>query len=261
VVLPIVIALASAAIASYRAHPRLFQRIAPAFVRIVLACTALKIAVEWALVVIGRDVDFDVMFWYRAHATVLAPVLSAAVVALLAAAFAARPLAVRVAATTARRSSAAFVLAAAVWVWTDAQPVARWSAWNAPEADYDAAMARAGLMIDASTAPDAVIAAARVGAISYFSDRRSIDLLGKSDPQIARMKPVAVFKPGHDRWDYPQTFARTHPDVIGVLWLPSDADRDYLARHGYVHLDNGLYVARDSARVDVARLDRDLERP
>src|SRR5262249_10904954 len=71
------------------------------------------------------------------------------------------------------------------------------------------------------TTPDAVIAVTRAGTIPYFSDRQSIDLLGKNDWHIAR-EPSRVplglgrfvqFRPGHMKFDYRYSIERLSPDV------------------------------------------------
>jgi len=155
----------------------------------------------------------------------------------------------------------AWMFTAAIWMLANGHTVALWIAANAPEARYDARTARAGLLLRASTDPSAVIAATRAGAVTYFSERHSIDLLGKADPIVARMKPVGVFKPGHDRWDYRGSIDRGHPDIVADLWLPTESDFRMLAEHGFVALPNRFWVRTQSTRVNVDALLSDVDAP
>ena len=54
-------------------------------------------------------------------------------------------------------------------------------------------------MLRSATAPEALIAVTSAGNVPYFSRRRAINILGKSDPVIARMAPVSGFVPGHNK--------------------------------------------------------------
>lgn len=71
------------------------------------------------------------------------------------------------------------------------------------------------------------------GAPAYFSGRYAIDLLGRSEPRIARM-PIRSqrFLPGHSKWDYDYVLGELKPDVIlalnNELDLRPDFQRDYL---------------------------------
>jgi hypothetical protein len=75
--------------------------------------------------------------------------------------------------------------------------------------------ARLGDHLAAVTRPDAVIAAGGVGGVQYWSGRRVLDVLGKSDEQIARSEPVGpAFLPGHDKYDAAYTVGELQPDVV-----------------------------------------------
>ncbi|HKQ57339.1 MAG TPA: hypothetical protein VJY35_05690 [Candidatus Eisenbacteria bacterium] len=82
------------------------------------------------------------------------------------------------------------------------------------------------------------VAAAAVGAIGYYTDRRIVDLLGKSDRHVARLpmhrasKSGLHFVPGHLKWDYAWSIGELKPDVVAQLWWnPREAqpffERDY----------------------------------
>ncbi|HEX2064545.1 MAG TPA: hypothetical protein VHE80_09010, partial [Acidimicrobiales bacterium] len=68
-------------------------------------------------------------------------------------------------------------------------PMARWATDNAVLVGGDEAWTRYGVALRRATRPGATVAVAAAGAISYFSDRRSVDMLGKSDREIARGRP------------------------------------------------------------------------
>lgn len=92
------------------------------------------------------------------------------------------------------------------------------------------------LLLKALTTPDATVALAGVGIVPYFAERTCIDLLGKTDPVIARLPMdqtvIPEFKPGHMKWDYAYSIGTLKPDVVLELWVkPEDAgpylDADY----------------------------------
>lgn len=75
--------------------------------------------------------------------------------------------------------------------------------------------ARLGDHLAAVTQPGAVIAAGGVGGVQYWSGRRVLDVLGKSDERIARSAPVgSSFLPGHDKYDATYTVGELRPDVV-----------------------------------------------
>ena len=60
-----------------------------------------------------------------------------------------------------------------------------------------------------------MIAFGAAGSAAYFSDRRAIDVLGKSDAHIAHERPSSpVFTPGHDKYNYAYSLGRLHPDLV-----------------------------------------------
>lgn len=86
------------------------------------------------------------------------------------------------------------------------------------------------------TTADAEIAVTAAGAVPYFADRRSIDILGKNDRHIARMdsRVKGEFLPGHDKWDYDYSIRGRFPDIIVELWgnpheIQSFIDQYYIA--------------------------------
>jgi hypothetical protein len=94
---------------------------------------------------------------------------------------------------------------------------------------------RVALALQDTTQPGTSIAVVGAGSIPYFlPDRYMIDIMGKTDPVIARgpIRPslgipdVAFLtpgnenrmRPGHMKWNYAHTFGELKPDVIVSLW-------------------------------------------
>lgn len=132
---------------------------------------------------------------------------------------------------------------------------ARHNGWHMAD---DAQATRTGIALARSSAPTTSVAVVWAGAIPYFSHLHAVDLLGKSDPRIARLQPRTTFLPGHNKWDYRYSIGTLRPDVVVDLWRPTTADRTAMATWGYVRLAPNVYVAAASTRVDRGRLERGL---
>jgi hypothetical protein len=117
----------------------------------------------------------------------------------------------------------------------------------------DANMAWMGVRVGQTTTPSTRIAVAWAGLVPYFSRRPSIDFLGKSDPVIARHRPVTEFYPGHDRFDYDYSIGVLKPDLVVQLWFPPGNLFSKLAAWNYVQVFGGVFAHRGAA-VDVPRL-------
>ncbi|NQU44622.1 VCBS repeat-containing protein [bacterium] len=87
-----------------------------------------------------------------------------------------------------------------------------------------------GLQYRTISNPGALIAVRPAGAIVYFSERGGVDLLGKSDPQIAR-QPVTRpdMPPGHNKWNLPLAFEIHRPDLARIE-PPENVRDDYQAK-------------------------------
>ena len=120
------------------------------------------------------------------------------------------------------------------------------------------------LLLRDATRSDATVAVVRAGTILYFADRYSIDILGKSDRQIAR-EPVTMssgrgrfveFRPGHMKFDYAYSIGRLRPDVIAQLWSPVATAKPFLLDNyeGVLLEGNCVYALRGSPRVRWDRL-------
>lgn len=130
-----------------------------------------------------------------------------------------------------------------------------WAGGNAYRLPGDAQMVRYGLALRQATATDATVAVTWAGALSYYSHRPTIDLLGKCDPVIAASTPpIAAFIPGHNKWDYSYSIGRLRPDVVAQLWFHDAADLLALRSWGYEPVAPGVWVRADSTLVDRATL-------
>jgi hypothetical protein len=130
--------------------------------------------------------------------------------------------------------------------------------------DLDIQMLRAGLALQRSTDPHAVVAVTWAGGIPYFSERPAIDLLGKMDRHVAREPmhlPVGKdrwirFTPGHLKWDYSYSIAHLRPDVIQApLWTLKGVEGNQLpALPGYAKRTAIIdwYVRTDSPYVSAS---------
>ncbi len=127
-------------------------------------------------------------------------------------------------------------------------PWYHWAEDNAPLLQSDVRRARAGLAIAEYTSPGATIAVHAAGQIPYYSQRRSIDLLGLNDPVVARGPRRTSFYPGHDKWNYEYSIGQLLPDLIADNWIRLP---DYMRqRNDYRKLGNGMYVRNGTTLVD-----------
>jgi len=101
------------------------------------------------------------------------------------------------------------------------------------------------------TKPEATVAVVWAGALPYFVNRKTIDLLGKNDPVIARsVSRGKVFHPGHTKWDYQYSLGKLKPDIITSLWMPTEQEQRYVHDLGYEALPNGMWLRINSPYVD-----------
>jgi len=129
----------------------------------------------------------------------------------------------------------------------------------------DELMTRVAVDLQSCMRPEASIAVTWAGSLPYFSHRPAIDLLGKSDPVIAR-SPGHGFVPGHDKWDYEYSIGRLRPDVILQLNSKTDADLARVKAWGYVPLPLvrphplfAVYVRGDTTAVNRHELSAALD--
>jgi len=73
-----------------------------------------------------------------------------------------------------------------------------------------------------NTAPDAVVGLFGLGHAGYYSDRHIIDMLGKVDPHIARVKPIPGRIIGHNKLDFDYVLVSRQPDYIEMEYAPGE---------------------------------------
>ncbi len=124
-------------------------------------------------------------------------------------------------------------------------------------------MVRCALTLSRLTRPEATVAVVWAGIIPYITDRRSIDLLGKNDPVIARLPMHRVdgplrytaFWPGHLKWDYSWSIGRLRPDVVVGRWLQPETAAPFLRDYETVRVAGiEVFCRRDSPHLDRAVL-------
>lgn len=133
------------------------------------------------------------------------------------------------------------------------------SNWLSPRSEGelipgDADAVREGVVLRQITSPTAKIAYVWAGAMPYFAGREAIDLLGKSDPVIAKGKPAVPFYPGHNKWNYAYSIGQLKPDLITSLWGVTAADMRNIADWGYIGCGHVFYL-KDSTNINRALLE------
>ena len=106
------------------------------------------------------------------------------------------------------------------------------------QTDFNREMVTRAMMLRKYTGPDASVAVTWAGSIPYFSRRKSVDLLGKCDPVIARqdsripagLDRIAEYVPGHVKYDYARSIGALAPDAVAQIW---GRDHDEMAAFVY----------------------------
>jgi hypothetical protein len=128
---------------------------------------------------------------------------------------------------------------------------------------------RIALALQDTTKPGTSVAVIGAGTIPYLlPDHIAIDILGKTDPVIARgpIRPslgipdVAFLqpgnenrmRPGHMKWNYAHTIGELKPDVIVSLWDETRKEAEpYLQEYVFADLGdkNVVYLRKDSPNI------------
>lgn len=159
--------------------------------------------------------------------------------------------------TTQFKAAIAMAIGLGALLVVSGEPWAKWTISNAPMLRTDIQRVKIGLHIKATTQPEAVIAVHAAGQIPYYSERTAIDLLGKSDPVIAKGPPATGFAPGHDKWNYSYSILMLKPDLIADNFNKLAAFMKDVPQ--YRRLPNGIYVRTDSQLVDFSALAKDYK--
>ena len=156
-----------------------------------------------------------------------------------------------------RLETAGVLLAGAlVFLAVNGRSLQHWWSDDAFYAASDRRLTELGLELREATPPTATVAVTSAGAVSYFSRRPSIDLLGKSDRVVASTRPRGAFVPGHNKWNYDYSIGHLRPDVIAEFLSRSDSDTARMRSWGYERVRPTLWVRRDARDVDRDRLAR-----
>lgn len=102
--------------------------------------------------------------------------------------------------------------------------------------------------VERHTDPSTSLGSHWAGVPPYFSRRRAIDVLGRSDRHIAKLE-AKRFSPGHSKWDWDYVLGERRPDL-----LRADRSRGLLEREDfradYVRVvkspENRFYMRRDA---------------
>jgi hypothetical protein len=151
-----------------------------------------------------------------------------------------------------QRPGTALLVALAIFLPGQLEPLAFWVRSNAPQYADEARYARLGLLVARTTDQDFRIAVVAAGATPYFSRRPTEDMLGKNDKIIAKQAPKGVFSPGHDKWNYEHTLGARKPDLVVEMADETADDTRYVKSLGFVELANKLLYRRGGRRFDAA---------
>lgn len=92
----------------------------------------------------------------------------------------------------------------------------------------NAANVRLARYLNGHTDVDTTVAVHFAGVPAYFLDRRTLDVLGKSDKYIAH-KTVPIFAAGHSKWDWSYVLEVRRADIFEF----SDERRELNAREDF----------------------------
>lgn len=123
---------------------------------------------------------------------------------------------------------------------------ARWVVSNAPLWRDDVRRAELGLWLARHTPLATRVAVHAAGQTPYYSDRYSIDMLGKSDAHVARMHQVTSFRAGHNKWDYHHSVIEQQADLVVHSWGQLPVFMATRPEFVPVDLPTGAWVRRDS---------------
>jgi hypothetical protein len=128
-----------------------------------------------------------------------------------------------------------------------------------PHVENNKAMVERALLIKEITSPEASIAVTWAGAIPYFSERKTVDILGKTDKTIARIDMrkssgkdrFKYFLPGHLKYDYSYSVGQLQPDAILQFWGDLQEAEPYITGRytKLVAIDKVFYLKNGSKNI------------
>jgi hypothetical protein len=112
-----------------------------------------------------------------------------------------------------------------------------------------------GIQLSHYADPDASVAVAAAGAVPYYSGLRGVDVLGKSDRHIARLRPYPgiggdMVTPGHSKYDLHYSIEKLQPDAIydAISWARYQNGIFEFVKQNYVQYGS-FWLRRDSPYV------------
>lgn len=135
-------------------------------------------------------------------------------------------------------------------------------------AEYNWRNVNRAVLLDAITEADATVAVFWAGTVPYFTGRRAIDCLGKSDPHVARLAPqmgdgAPPWKPGHNKYDLEYSLVQQRPTYVSAFrrgrqdvspWGETVYERVEFWTPGGREPTDHLYLLRGSPQVRWDRL-------
>jgi len=150
------------------------------------------------------------------------------------------------------RVNPAIVLSLVVLLIISGEPWISYAIDNAPLLKADIRRVKLGVHIAETTSPEVVIAVHAAGQIPYYSERRTIDLLGLNDPIVAKGPGNGAFYPGHNKWNYEYSIGQLQPDLIADNFAPL---AEFMRGNQlYEKLGNDIYIRIDSPRINIDEL-------
>lgn len=145
--------------------------------------------------------------------------------------------------------SMAIMVSLATILVISGEPWFKWGTQNAPLLVSDIWRTKLGVHLKQNSFENATIAVHAAGQISYYSDRKSIDLLGKSDSVVAKGPLAGNFRPGHNKWNYEYSIMKLKPHIVADEW---GEVRKFLSnKNEYLRLGNGIYIRKKSQFINV----------
>ena len=120
-----------------------------------------------------------------------------------------------------------------------------------PHAANNRTMVERAILVKKITTPEARIAVTWAGIIPYFSERYTVDILGKTDKTIARAtmrtapvneSPYTFFLPGHLKYDYGHSIGGMKPDVVLQFWGDIQEANEFIAGNYVKIMVGNLWV-------------------
>ncbi len=138
-----------------------------------------------------------------------------------------------------------------------------WREWTLRDPPYTTETnrdnAQTALALRRALRPEARIALLYAGTVAYYTDFRTIDMLGKSDPRIARVAPdlsgAVAWEglksvPGHNKYDLSYSIVELQPDYVDKLAWGRQNVADRGLYYSVLVEDRSLFLRIGSPHID-----------